>query len=92
MNTVSVSHLLRYGSSYHGDFEKISDGSFLLVTRYGNPHVVIAPGMMAPILNVFAKAEKNFIKMSFDERLSVLSELKQKNNLRDFIKLLAEEK
>lgn len=89
MQTVPISHILRYAGSYHGNFQSVSEGSFMLVTRYGQPHVVLAPGNMASILNNFAKAEKSFRRMTPAEQASTLSELNPRDSLRDFINRLA---
>lgn len=84
MDTITVSSLLRYASQQHGAFEKISEGKFRLVTRYGRPHVVLAPGNLAEMLSVLEKAEKRFNALS-PEQFSAMAQAKKKGGLRAFI-------
>lgn len=92
METIAVSQLLRYGSGYHGEFEKVSEGHTILITRRGRPHVVLAPGSLAETVSAFQKAERHFNRMNFDERAGAIAGLMAcggGNNLQAFIQQLA---
>jgi hypothetical protein len=93
MRSVSVSTLLRYGSQFHGDFEKISEGETLLVTRHGAPHVVLASGKLAKTIASLKQAERRFNRMTRAKQCDLLINLiseGHKCTLQDLVQRLAE--